>query len=1537
MPTPQQEQENLNKVNAVDESFIKIRPTLLIGLGGTGGDVLLRIRRRFCERYGSLQTFPIVSYLWIDTDTSEKSAIVPPQLQGLTNFADTEKVQATVSDTSAITDNFHKYSGIERWWYPGLNKLGSVTEGAGQIRAYSRMAFFVNYETIKAKLNNAFAKISDSANHRKISESPELKALGLNDRLQFDFSKFDVVIVSSIAGGTGSGMLLDLAFLVKECLHDVQIIGHLIFPGHFGSVVGSERMTANAYALIKELDYYQYGDHNFEAYWNNRECHAVSVPAFNLTYIYDSVNSSNQTNRDPDKIFDLLAESIFKDFTHGSFADSKRSIRCNMAQFTNTVWKTNLGRYERTFCKRYNAAGFSSIIMPHHRIQTACAYRLAADTVDSWGGSKVAEAALTEAAGLCADGREKMRIVDSANFTEGRHDLLMALVDPNVESNPDSGRSNGLPSRLQQMGQRLINDIKSKPANSQNSGLIRKNIEDELKKMAKAGDSTTWGEYSRTIYDNAEQLIKRLCGSGEQVGAIRDWALGLTRQGDKSLVLVRAALQKLSEELSTLAQELGRAVEATAKTRDTIRKTYENHLKELIKSEKSTFFFGDRQVAIDTYTKNTIAESFGLDRQRGFLFYELRLMVLSECIRILNKICECINGCETAHIPGVINEFKMLDDAIVSFSKRLRDRANFFAQKEECHHSLVLYETSDFDSIYSKYVTGPEIFDQLTRNVFSCPGYGVMELRTALRQGNAGNWETLMVQMARPFFADIPKDYHVIDVFFKKFPNESSWTSQIDNYLRLSGFWAQKSDDGQAYVMQEDQISGLVALPKVPDSVSSELADSINNNRRKLENYLKQQVSDKVNGVSECDEIIFYREAGGFPVNYLSALVELRRSYVKFYSNNECLHIDRNDHIFPDPALLSAVEQQAVVDARRAFVFGVALSIIQFLEPEKCYRYVDASCTPPAPILLKNEAQALSRLISDPGLCKKVIADINSKLRPLYTKPNTEDLSRWFSFLALLYRDSYGDKWGTEDYLTLEFNTMLQIQIVKQEQQRTEEVIKAACGAYWKMIKDNANQISELVAEIERPYSAKDPSQNPYPKRYSDGKRVLGHSPTACAEAAAQQNPYFNQYTAPNNPQDAQQFGVTPGQPSGNVQYSAPNQPGAFGQPPMPGQQPGFGQYTTPNQPGVFGQPPMPGQQPGFGQYPAPNQPNTFGQPPMPGQQPGFGQYPTPNQPSTFGQPPMPGQQPGFGQYSAPNQPGQFGQPPMPGQQPGFGQYSAPNQPSTFGQPPMPGQQPGFGQYSAPNQPGVFGQPPMPGQQPGFGQYSAPNQPGVFGQPPMPGQQPGFGQYPAPNQPGVFGQPPMPGQQPGFGQPNTQGQQPGFGQPNMPGQQPGFGQPSAQGQQPGFGQPNVPGQQPGFGQPNMPGQQPGFGQPSAQGQQPGFGQPSTPGQQPRFGQPNTQGQQSAPTRKPNLDKQPASDKRLEIGKHPSGVQSAPGAPPASLGATPSGGQWEVPRQEFPPSNPAHSSANPNQAVPAWQAPPAPAKSNSTSRAPWLES
>ena len=51
---------------------LQISPTMLIGLGGTGKDVLLRIRRMFFERFGRKEDgtlgFPVIGYLALDTD-----------------------------------------------------------------------------------------------------------------------------------------------------------------------------------------------------------------------------------------------------------------------------------------------------------------------------------------------------------------------------------------------------------------------------------------------------------------------------------------------------------------------------------------------------------------------------------------------------------------------------------------------------------------------------------------------------------------------------------------------------------------------------------------------------------------------------------------------------------------------------------------------------------------------------------------------------------------------------------------------------------------------------------------------------------------------------------------------------------------------------------------------------------------------------------------------------------------------------------------------------------------------------------------------------------------------------------------------------------------------------------------------------------------------------------------------------------------------------------------------------------------------------
>ncbi len=79
-------------------------------------------------------------------------------------------------------------------------------------------------------------------------------------------------------------------------------------------------MKANSYALLKELNYYQFGVSHFNAEWTRGTTSKVPIPPFDYCYVFDNQNAAGQvTGGQPgsqELVFELLADSIFKDFSH---------------------------------------------------------------------------------------------------------------------------------------------------------------------------------------------------------------------------------------------------------------------------------------------------------------------------------------------------------------------------------------------------------------------------------------------------------------------------------------------------------------------------------------------------------------------------------------------------------------------------------------------------------------------------------------------------------------------------------------------------------------------------------------------------------------------------------------------------------------------------------------------------------------------------------------------------------------------------------------------------------------------------------------------------------------------------------------------------------------------------------------------------------------------------------------------------------------------------------------------------------------------
>src|SRR5262249_20949318 len=153
-----------------------------------------------------------------------------------------------------------------------------------------------------------------------------------------------------------------------------------------------ERIFANAYAALKELEYYSSrkdvlkehrssaegaavlaarSQHDFEADWDNSQGRSgerpqpIPGPPFNTCYLIDNVTEKGGAIGPSDKSFlcDLIAENIFLNFSSEDFSRSKDSIRSNLEPHLGEplTYKYPAGGYTEIFSQRFSSFGFSKL------------------------------------------------------------------------------------------------------------------------------------------------------------------------------------------------------------------------------------------------------------------------------------------------------------------------------------------------------------------------------------------------------------------------------------------------------------------------------------------------------------------------------------------------------------------------------------------------------------------------------------------------------------------------------------------------------------------------------------------------------------------------------------------------------------------------------------------------------------------------------------------------------------------------------------------------------------------------------------------------------------------------------------------------------------------------------------------------------------------------------------------------------------------------------------------------------------------------
>jgi hypothetical protein len=396
---------SLKPNGAQAELKVDLRPTLFIGAGGTGMEVMLRIRRRILSavwnrhhptRVESLADFPVARFLHFDLDSHAiidegKSQKTDPWYE-LVRLTDEERLVEPLDlpQYHESDDSLARFPLIERWMPLRPKKLRSLgidpSKGAGQIRALARLYLFDKYPKLRGRIKGALNALGSNAG---IERKENYQRLGL----QVDTSKYRIVVIASCAGGTGAGTAIDLGWIAKAIARqevaDSQVDLMMFLPSGFAKA-NKERTEANAYATLMELETAM-RDMNAQVRWMDPDSVVGKGSPFDDVYFVDNANLANKATSDVKDIYQMVADTLFEDFASADFANRKRSVAVNQQQhklgpYNPKVPEQRFGDMRLSYSKVYSAFGQSVLDTQQSLRDDIRAYELAALMVKAFFG-----------------------------------------------------------------------------------------------------------------------------------------------------------------------------------------------------------------------------------------------------------------------------------------------------------------------------------------------------------------------------------------------------------------------------------------------------------------------------------------------------------------------------------------------------------------------------------------------------------------------------------------------------------------------------------------------------------------------------------------------------------------------------------------------------------------------------------------------------------------------------------------------------------------------------------------------------------------------------------------------------------------------------------------------------------------------------------------------------------------------------------------------------------------------------------------------
>ena len=281
--------------------FQLMRPTLIVGAGGTGQKIATYLKLILEQRYGNewRQKIRLLAF-----DTTEELFTVASPNGDVVLEPTTEFISIGNVPVPSIMRNIETHRVIQE-------RLGSIMaalppmvlrNGAKQIRPFGLLSLLWNYKPVSDKISQALWFL---AGREQLDNTTLAQQQGIN-----------VFICGSMVGGTGSGTFLELAHLIRNDFDNLgtqaefcHITGIGLLHQAFRGIKGPN-LLPNAGAALEELHHLMCKKGFKASYPDGRIINSHEAP-YNLYYVIDGIDERGQTWPTLNDVCHMVAQGIF--------------------------------------------------------------------------------------------------------------------------------------------------------------------------------------------------------------------------------------------------------------------------------------------------------------------------------------------------------------------------------------------------------------------------------------------------------------------------------------------------------------------------------------------------------------------------------------------------------------------------------------------------------------------------------------------------------------------------------------------------------------------------------------------------------------------------------------------------------------------------------------------------------------------------------------------------------------------------------------------------------------------------------------------------------------------------------------------------------------------------------------------------------------------------------------------------------------------------------------------------------------------------